>query len=419
MESYCESLLIKEWEDFNQIIAEKSTLKPVTLQKWKRHGDLRFLNGAELIHKRVLNRDLLKAAKPYLEHLSLNFFNKPHLVVLTDSEGWVLFQLGSANLLERMDNLKSGINWSIDSLGDNGVGLVLNDSSPALVYGIMLDQEPGVSLGIPIKGEDGSMVGVLGVIVQMKDARSANLSFALTSVGFVEKALIAAHNMHSKLSRVEKFMSLGSGMATAVHDLKNPLANIRAISQLGAMNAKEIKASEYFQRIITNIDNLSEMLNTLMKTYRSEEMLVDSPGTIIEDVMQDLEPICKIQNINLTLTIEDRPRILLQPGVFKRLMQNLLGNAVEAMSDGGDLEVSVAQREEKILITIRDTGPGIPENVQEAIFEPFVHGRSEGIGLGLYMVYSAVTEVHNGRIWYETGPESGTTFFIQLPINEG
>ena len=70
---------------------------------------------------------------------------------------------------------------------------------------------------------------------------------------------------------------------------------------------------------------------------------------------------------------------------------------------------------ERVVIAIVDTGPGLPPAVQAAAFRPFVSRRPGGTGLGLHQVHQAITAGHGGRVWFETQPGRGTTFYVQVP----
>jgi signal transduction histidine kinase len=107
---------------------------------------------------------------------------------------------------------------------------------------------------------------------------------------------------------------------------------------------------------------------------------------------------------------------LLHPALFKRAIHNVVSNAIQAMPEGGTLLVRSRQNQSHLAIEIRDTGGGIPSELRESIFEPFVSGRSDGTGLGLYMVHEAITKDHNGRLWFDdTEDGRGTTFIVELP----
>jgi len=124
---------------------------------------------------------------------------------------------------------------------------------------------------------------------------------------------------------------------------------------------------------------------------------------------------------------EELPRVCCIPGAFNQVILNLLVNAAHAISevvgtDGvqkGEIEVSTRHVGDEVEIRIRDTGAGIPQDVQEKIFEPFFTTKEVGVGTGqgLAIVKSIVVDTHNGVIGFDSKPGEGTTFVLRFPIS--
>jgi signal transduction histidine kinase len=96
-------------------------------------------------------------------------------------------------------------------------------------------------------------------------------------------------------------------------------------------------------------------------------------------------------------------------------LSNLIENALEAMGGSGTLEIEVKKESRQLLISIFDTGCGIPEDELDAVYDPFVTSKTRGAGLGLTMVHQIVQN-HHGEIRIESGPEEGTLVSILLPL---
>jgi len=101
----------------------------------------------------------------------------------------------------------------------------------------------------------------------------------------------------------------------------------------------------------------------------------------------------------------------------RRALTNLLNNAIQAMPDGGTLGISVFCEVAKVVLTVKDTGVGIPEEVKHKLFTPMVTTKSKGQGLGLAVVKRLVESL-NGNITFESQEGKGTQFVIILPINQ-
>ena len=100
-----------------------------------------------------------------------------------------------------------------------------------------------------------------------------------------------------------------------------------------------------------------------------------------------------------------------------RVFHNLTSNAVEAMPEGGSLNVVIGRDGEHLVFSVKDTGPGIPAKVHARLFELFATGRKGGTGLGLAIVKRIVSD-HHGTVSCDTGP-TGTTFVVRLPLQRG
>jgi signal transduction histidine kinase len=125
-----------------------------------------------------------------------------------------------------------------------------------------------------------------------------------------------------------------------------------------------------------------------------------------------------------TITIE-RPETAINANVdadrFSQVVVNLVNNAVTYSPDGKSVEVSVAQQEKTVLLQVRDHGKGIAKDQQERIFDTFYRtpdaesSSKRGLGLGL-AISKEIVERHGGRIWVESTPGKGSTFFVEVPL---
>jgi two-component system sporulation sensor kinase A len=103
--------------------------------------------------------------------------------------------------------------------------------------------------------------------------------------------------------------------------------------------------------------------------------------------------------------------------LLRQIFWNLSRNALQAMPDGGELEISADQQNGRVILQWRDNGIGMTEEIRRQAFEPFVTTRPGGTGLGLAVVYAAVAE-HNGTVSIDSAPGSGTTVKVELPIHK-
>lgn len=267
----------------------------------------------------------------------------------------------------------------------------------------------------PVK-KNGIIIGVLGVSVPTLYAHPAWLNLVLVCINFIESALSNLKENHFNEIPIETGADATSQLiASTVHDFKNPLSVIRGLGELGRITSKPEEIQSYFKRIIKQVDDLNDMVTELLSILKPDELARMSPIPIISEVVQEAEPICNTKGIRLNFTGESNRKVLLSEALFKRSINNLVTNAIQAMDNGGKINIKVKSQKDYIFIAINDTAGGIPEDIKDNIFEPFTFRRKGGTGLGLFMVYHSIVNTHRGEIWFETKYGQGTTFYIKLP----
>jgi PAS domain S-box-containing protein len=234
----------------------------------------------------------------------------------------------------------------------------------------------------------------------------------------------------ARILHQDKMMSLGRLAASVVHEINNPLSGIlnylrlmnRILNQGSLSEEQQKKFHRYVTLIEKETDRCSQIVSGLLSFSRRSP---PSFGEVqIEKVLRLSVLLSQhkleLSKIHLETDIEtDLPPI---NGDFNQLQQsviNLIFNAVDAMPEGGVLTLKsfLNRSNHKVVVTVRDTGHGIPKQNLPHIFEPFFTTKKEGYGtgLGLSTVYGIV-ERHQGTISVESHVGKGTTFFIELPV---
>lgn len=222
---------------------------------------------------------------------------------------------------------------------------------------------------------------------------------------------------HKRVESYQKTIATAELMAAAIHDLKNPLASIRGLGQLGMLTSSSKKERSYFERIIKQVDSLNTSVIDLLNVFKPEKSVRANPSLIVKEVLDEFQAICDINNIELVFIARCEGEISLHIKVFKRAIENLVRNAVQVLANGGRIKIYTSENDSNFFMSINDNGPGIPEEAKESMFQPFVYQRKDGTGLGLFMVQHAIAEVHGGKIWFDSELGKGTTFYISLPKN--
>ena len=148
-----------------------------------------------------------------------------------------------------------------------------------------------------------------------------------------------------------------------------------------------------------------------------------SPSIVVDMGLQLLEHRLKSYDVTVNVIREHPlPEIQADPEQLKEVLVNLIINACEAMEQGGSIDIEeeenfAAPLGRVAIIRIKDNGPGIPESIQDNIFQPFFSAKEEGTGLGLSIAARIVQE-HQGRLNVQSKEGQGATFIITLPIKE-
>lgn len=219
-------------------------------------------------------------------------------------------------------------------------------------------------------------------------------------------------------------------MAMIYHDLRSPLANI--ISSLDILKTllpdNDDNVFPVFQIAVRSTDRLQRLINSLLDIKRLEAgqpitNLKDfNIKTIIEDSRDAVLPIIGSKRQQLHIQVEENiPLINADEGMIRRVLINLLENAIKFTPLDGNIFIGSRQENDKLLLWVADSGPGIPDEARERIFNKFTRLQADrfpkGIGLGLAFCRLAV-HAHNGKIWVESSKDTGSCFNILLPFKQ-
>ncbi len=236
--------------------------------------------------------------------------------------------------------------------------------------------------------------------------------------------------IHKSILQVEKMTSLGKMAASVAHELNNPLAGIVTYAKIlekkvknhfppGEQQEKIIKELELIRTESLRCGNIVRNLLAFArgKSTNFQETSLEDIINRSFDIMRHHMQLAKVE-AEKVINLQNK-KIFCDPDQLLQAIIALLVNAVEAMPNGGRLRIVAAGAEnstDQILISIQDTGVGIPEEIVDKIFEPFFTTKKDqkGVGLGLPVVYGIIQR-HHGKMWVKSKPGEGTTFYIQLP----
>lgn len=211
------------------------------------------------------------------------------------------------------------------------------------------------------------------------------------------------------------------------HDIKGPLSSLHlalTLAKTGALSSEEfqeLSAGLELRLIQTTefIDNLLQWAKLQMKGETFEPDKLDLSGLVQESVRL-LEHECRHKNITLINNLRETPDAYADLNMMRSVLRNLLTNATKFTRSGGSITLSAYRIDSKIIISVADTGVGIPKGNRERLFtlsSVTTQGtrQEKGTGLGLLLCKEFV-EKNGGRIWFETEEGRGTTFYFSLPM---
>ena len=235
---------------------------------------------------------------------------------------------------------------------------------------------------------------------------------------FVQNAAKAIKNMqlNEELLQKEKLSAIGKALGMLMHDLRTP---IKSIPMLTAMMREEVGDSELLGLIDKCGEQASEIFDDFLDFLKDAPLVLlpVSIDKLIADCKQATNGIAVEKNISFNPSIESNLNTSGDYTKLKRVIINLINNAIEALADhkveNAVIDIQALKVENYIVITIKDNGPGIPPKIIENLFEAFVtSGKSNGTGLGLAIVKQFVT-AHYGSITVKNN--DGAEFTIKLP----
>jgi signal transduction histidine kinase len=222
------------------------------------------------------------------------------------------------------------------------------------------------------------------------------------------------------LVQSEKLASVGQLTAGIVHDVKNPLAVIKGISEeLQEEVGLDPSTKDQLNTIRQSASRASTIVGDLLKFARQStpEMQNRDIRETVESSMRLTEYLVRKAGVNSQIDIPKQAVMMAYDATqIEQVLINLITNAVQAMPDGGNLRVSLGQAEEAVAIAVQDSGIGIPRENLSRIFDPFFTTKPEGQGTGLGLSVSfGIVSRHGGRIEVDSKMGKGTTFTVLLP----
>jgi signal transduction histidine kinase len=221
-----------------------------------------------------------------------------------------------------------------------------------------------------------------------------------------------------ELIRQERLSTIGRLATSIVHDLRNPLAAIYGGAEM--MVDGELTQPQTL-RVAQSIYRASRVINDLLQELvdvsrgRMQTPEVCALCEVAEAAVDTQRPFAEQRHVTIHSCIDPAIEVLIERGRMERVFINLLSNSLEAMPDGGAIEIRAERMQNEAVVRVSDTGPGIPAEIRDRLFQPFVTAGKDGLGLGLALSRQAVV-AHGGDLWVDDSHAAGACFCVRLPL---
>lgn len=285
--------------------------------------------------------------------------------------------------------------------------------------GQMIGGAVGSAIAVPLEGEGDEPVGAMALYNSRKPTGFTQDDRALLRL-ISANASTAVRLFRSRLERErsERLTTIGRLLSGVMHDMRTPLTVISGYVQLMATAADATQRSEHARLILKQFDLISAMQREVLEFARGERSILVRKVYLtrfFDDVEKQLARELDGTGVKLEVELLDRGTARFDEAKVTRVIHNLSRNAVEAMgARGGVLTLRVARDAGDLVVSVSDTGKGIPKEIEDKLFQSFVtSGKRGGTGLGLAIVKKIVDE-HGGSIAVQSS-EGGATFTVRLP----
>jgi signal transduction histidine kinase len=240
-------------------------------------------------------------------------------------------------------------------------------------------------------------------------------------------ALLTLHDVESvreiesdlELSR--RLAAIGRLTAGVGHEVKNPINAIVVHLELlrNKLGGTDNKAMRHLEVIESEIQRLDRVVQTLVDFSRPVELQLKEQDLrrVVSAVLMLASADLETRDVHVQSDLPDHPVLAkVDADLLKQALLNVVLNGAQAMTEGGKLDVRLAEDGRMALLSIHDQGSGIPPEIRDKIFDLYFTTKKDGSGIGLAMTYRIV-ELHNGSIEVESDATHGTTFILRFPLN--
>lgn len=272
----------------------------------------------------------------------------------------------------------------------------------------------------PVKDQSDKVVGLVLSMIETTERRKVQQQLKEYATQMEQ----LAEERAKELTKAERLAAIGQTAGMVGHDIRNPLQAMAGELYLAREELEFLPNSEAKRKLQENIVSLEQNLFYIDKIVAdlqdyTKPLKPNMERVNVEKAIEEALLVVAIpNNLKVNINVEKGvPKLNADLSLLKRILINLIQNAVQAMPNGGTLRINTRTQNGQTLINVEDSGEGISEEVKDKLFTPLFTTKSKGQGFGLAVVKRLV-EAQNGKISFVSHEGKGTTFTIQLPITQ-
>jgi PAS domain S-box-containing protein len=232
----------------------------------------------------------------------------------------------------------------------------------------------------------------------------------------------SVHRIEDEIELSRRLAAIGRLTSGVAHEVKNPINAIVVHLEVLRQKMKEIDPDtrRHVDVISSEIQRLDRVVQTLVDFTRPVELRLNDMDLrkLVEDVVSLASPAAEKHNVLIEReAAPDALPVRIDGDLVKQAILNIVLNGVQAMPEGGTLRLTAKRDGDSALISVRDQGAGIPENIRDKVFNLYFTTKTGGSGIGLAMAYRVV-QLHHGSVEFTSIIDHGTTFYLRFPLAE-
>lgn len=241
-----------------------------------------------------------------------------------------------------------------------------------------------------------------------------NINSFKLGVSFYFRDISERKQLEAEMSRLDRLNLIGQMAAGIGHEIRNPLTTVRGFLQLLSEKGGCLQYKDFFNLMIDELDRANTIITEFLSLDkdRAIQLNIKNINRIIAAILPLISAEADEKRINININLAEVPDILVDEKEICQLVLNLVRNGFEAMPAGGELSIETFTENDEVILSVKDRGGGIADDVLEKLGTPFFTTKDNGTGLGLAACYSIAVR-HGARISIETGA-AGATFFVRF-----